>query len=931
MRITTKISEKKTPRFEVVPPRMTILSDHPVDDVADEAKVVQLPDNLELASRLSAIFDILRHKETRCPLTVAVYGDWGTGKTSAMKWLEGKLNEWNCINDDRDGGHPNVHPVWFEPWKYHTREDVWRGIIAEVILAMLTVNVHDKEHLVNGLKEAAKKFGSFLGRSFLHALKNFKYRFGDAKLSQLEVSGEVFQDVYDEWHKTTHPQEPYLNQFEATLADWVVRFLPRRTETNGGIRVVRSDRIVLFIDDLDRCLPEVTLEVLEAIKLYLSINPLIFVCGLDRTVVDAVVKKRYQDHGLGDGHKSEHYLNKIFQVEVDVAPSETQVRAFLDLTLGSMNLQTGQYLDDMLGGTEFADLAEEEVAATARERLHSGLGHLARHNPREIKRLLNSALLRGRMAADNLRLHSTARKLYADQKLAPAIESLQLPEHESGLQPLLFAQGVSIYLLQRHFESPHQLGRESASYLFRTRLFLIWMEKLSRFLCQHLAFTPPNRHNAVTKQDGSSNYGLDVNEEVVTEDPVLLEYSRILSERPTLEQGVRFHIACVEGAMVYSLLRIPFSAEVAQSTPSPVLGVAAPSEDALLKLSLVLRNAMLEELERPESELLVPADLLRVEKLVFGTDVIDQDLDGIQFVSNLKNVDLSFNDIGDKALIQLAKLPELTHLELDETNVSDAGMMKISQLSELSSLNVSGTSVSDAGLSHLSKLSKLTDLNLAGTNVGDPGAMSLIKLSKLVSLNLSGTKVSDECVEQLSKLQCLVNLNLGGTQVGDSGMAFLKNFPQLTSIALNRTNLTDIGVKRLVELSGLDNVNLSTTHISDAAIAALSKLQKLTSLNLSGNQIGDSQLEFLAKIPNLSILILSGTQVSDSGLEQLAKITQLTSLNLARTQVSDVGLGHLEKLLNLKTLSLSRMQGSKIARDRLRTINSGLHIRSLGS
>ena len=88
----------RPPRFEVVPPRMTILSDHPVDDVSTDGADAALPDNLELASRLSAIFDILRHKETRCPLTVAVYGDWGTGKTSAMKWLEGKLNELSLIH-----------------------------------------------------------------------------------------------------------------------------------------------------------------------------------------------------------------------------------------------------------------------------------------------------------------------------------------------------------------------------------------------------------------------------------------------------------------------------------------------------------------------------------------------------------------------------------------------------------------------------------------------------------------------------------------------------------------------------------------------------------------------------------------------------------------------------------------------------------------
>jgi predicted KAP-like P-loop ATPase len=76
------------------PPEMTILTDHP-SRATDDA-----PDFLGLESRLAVVFDILRHKQTHCPVTVAVYGDWGTGKTSAMRWLETKLKKWNDIDKD---------------------------------------------------------------------------------------------------------------------------------------------------------------------------------------------------------------------------------------------------------------------------------------------------------------------------------------------------------------------------------------------------------------------------------------------------------------------------------------------------------------------------------------------------------------------------------------------------------------------------------------------------------------------------------------------------------------------------------------------------------------------------------------------------------------------------------------------------------------
>ena len=63
-------------------PRMTVLADHAVVSSAD------IPDLLNLESRLAVLLDILRHRNTRCPITVAIYGDWGTGKTSAMRWLK---------------------------------------------------------------------------------------------------------------------------------------------------------------------------------------------------------------------------------------------------------------------------------------------------------------------------------------------------------------------------------------------------------------------------------------------------------------------------------------------------------------------------------------------------------------------------------------------------------------------------------------------------------------------------------------------------------------------------------------------------------------------------------------------------------------------------------------------------------------------------
>ena len=489
---------------------------------------------------------------------------------------------------------------------------------------------------------------------------------------------------------------------------------------------------------------------LEAIKLYLSIKPLIFVCGLDRTVVDAVVKKRYKEHGLEDGHKSEHYLNKIFQVEVDVAPSETQVQAFLNHTLSSMNLQTGQYLDDMLGGENLADLSPEEKALTARDRLHSGLGHLARHNPREIKRLLNSALLRGRMAADNLRLHAAAKDVQESQELASALDELRLPEHESGAQPLLFAQGVALYLLQRHFEGPYQLGREPASYLFRTEVFLAWLKKLSRFLCRHADFHTPIRPLESKKDQEEIKEARRVSHPTLADlDPIRVEYDGIVSQRPVMDRGQTIPVTCFEHEIVFSLLRIPFSSQVARSAPSPAANPATFSEATLQKLPPLLRKAVSNALQKSEDEPLTVSDLLRVDSLSIPGGATDEDLAGIHMLTQLTRLDLSETQVGDAGMVHVGKLTQLIYLDLFATEVGDAGMVHVGKLLQLSSLDLYNTMVGDAGMAHVGKLAQLSNLSLNATKVSDAGLTHLSKLTGLARLGLSGTRVSDAARDAL--------------------------------------------------------------------------------------------------------------------------------------------------------------------------------------
>jgi KAP family P-loop domain len=111
------------------------------------------------------------------------------------------------------------------------------------------------------------------------------------------------------------PRSPYHASFRA-LSDAFESFA-------GGDS---GRRIVVFVDDLDRCLPERALDVLESMKLFFDLDGFVFVVGLDREIVQEVVETKYRRRETADGgtggvrFSGEEYVKKIFQLPFPLAP-----------------------------------------------------------------------------------------------------------------------------------------------------------------------------------------------------------------------------------------------------------------------------------------------------------------------------------------------------------------------------------------------------------------------------------------------------------------------------------------------------------------------------------------------------------------------------------------------------------------------------------
>jgi hypothetical protein len=152
-------------------------------------------------------------------------------------------------------------------------------------------------------------------------------------------------------------------------------------------------RLVVFVDDLDRCLPVNALQVLESMKLFFDLPGFIFVVGLDEDIVDRAIRAKFASENdpaaQATGQEpadaprlpqqlGREYVKKIFQVPYSIPP------------------MLPQQLDDLLAAMYQEASLEQAQLDDLTRRVRSYLGYLAvsrRVNPREVKRFINAYTL----------------------------------------------------------------------------------------------------------------------------------------------------------------------------------------------------------------------------------------------------------------------------------------------------------------------------------------------------------------------------------------------------------------------------------------------------------------------------------------------------------------------------------------------------------
>jgi len=340
-------------------------------------------DCLGYSSYVDVLANICTHKDL-APLTLGVFGSWGSGKTSLMRMLKTRL--------DTTSKQTGTKTMWFNAWKYEGREEAQSALIHAII-----AKLEEDKTLVQTALEAGRRLKS--GAGILKLAK--------AVGKSLLTMTPDFDGFVDSFSKESEKLAQTIEQFDADFEQLL-------SSANIG-------RVVVFIDDLDRCSSAKVIDTFETIKLFLNTPSCTFVIGADAERIQDAVGEVYT---VADKQRRKDYLEKIVQIPFSIPQqSVDDITCYVGMLIIGRHISSPAWEHLSAERSSFYDASLKMCDALCRwpERNHVHFSDakavaseleevlpyvitLARGlkgNPRQIKRFLNILALRRQMAKAN--------------------------------------------------------------------------------------------------------------------------------------------------------------------------------------------------------------------------------------------------------------------------------------------------------------------------------------------------------------------------------------------------------------------------------------------------------------------------------------------------------------------------------------------------
>jgi hypothetical protein len=316
-----------------------MLADRPID--SDDG------DRLGFRPYADALAELIDNPSTYTPLTLAISAPWGAGKTSLAKLVERRLRDWPVARGEK------AHVVcWFGAWMHDDAPHLGAAFAAEVakqanrarprwrrlLQPLPSEMLSSQERWRRRCKLALAALALALPIALLPGVRDLFGSFDVDKVraafgATLASVASVLLVVYAGWSKL----------FAA--AQVAARFVddPASEAARGAMAEVRGQlgrliaqatkerKLVIFVDDLERCRPPRALDVCETAAQLLSHPSVVTVLVADMAAIAASASIKYGElegkytprGGTGDAmggwlDYGRFYLQKLVQIQFDL-------------------------------------------------------------------------------------------------------------------------------------------------------------------------------------------------------------------------------------------------------------------------------------------------------------------------------------------------------------------------------------------------------------------------------------------------------------------------------------------------------------------------------------------------------------------------------------------------------------------------------------
>lgn len=457
--------------------------------LSDNETSLDLLNNQAIAKTVVSLIE----KSDDQPVSIGIHGDWGAGKSSILKMIEEQLDKEPTIFGKK------YCCIRFNGWKHQGFEDS-KVAIMSAIVSELTA----KEGLAHKAKDVLEKLWkniNWMSVAKAAGRTAFGIATGTAPVAILTSAVELLKEKGSTSEGVTSVIESvggYLEDSKINVdTSSNTEFVEFQKNFKELLDKASIKKLVVLIDDLDRCLPEVAIGILEAIRLFMFTGETAFVIAADESMIRYAVKKHFPD--VIDEQKynagiefSNKYLEKLIQVPFKI-PALGDVEAcnyIMLLMVGSVldeknvNYQklcqegvsriqkpwaakkfTVAEVQTILDGDY--DKVEDEVLIAAQ--ICKLLADHTDGNPRKIKRFINMLLIRYEIAKnrgfeDNVVLGILAKMMLAEYYAQEFYKELphklnndgiwvEYPNIKEAMKKAIANPGTSLEIEDKWFDS----------------------------------------------------------------------------------------------------------------------------------------------------------------------------------------------------------------------------------------------------------------------------------------------------------------------------------------------------------------------------------------------------------------------------------------------------------------------------------------------